>query len=272
MSRDAIGLHIPVSAETPGIFEAVSGVQVALAIWLENSKGGEFTGDEWGEDEAILYFEADRPLQLLRKAKILLDPLGLVENTYARPMGTSGTLDCSRVKVELRALPTRWPRVGRKKRSPKLYDYYAIPLPDGRYGHVQYIRKEPGFGDVVQVVNVVSRSPSSIDELHLAEPLFPPIFADVASCITQGRWQFVGVGPQPFDSQLPCFRESMEAAWRRKPGRYDSWHIRNLETNEVHFLGSLREEQRTLEFLIGWNAEELAERIMTGKCKYDQFL
>lgn len=275
MSRDAISLSILTCGQDSQMFESITQMEVEMAGWLAASNEGEFTGDEWGEEGVVLYFEVDKPLRFLHHARSLLEPLGLAGNAFACLLEAGGVRLEGSEKVELRALPGRWPRRASgsaKKHKPRLYDYYAIPLPDGRFGHAQYVRKEPGWGDFVQVLNVISSSPSSVEDLRFAEPLFPPILADVPTSVVRGGWQFLGAGLPPANFRLPLYRECMEASWKREPRRYDSWHIRDVEANQIHPVGVLSEEQRSLEFFEGWKAEEIAERIMTGLNKHVTFL
>ena len=57
----------------------------------------------------------------------------------------------------------------------KLGDVFRIPLLDGSYGYIQYIRIDPQ-GLVVRVSNKISKTPKPIQDISdFEELLFPPV-------------------------------------------------------------------------------------------------
>jgi hypothetical protein len=64
-------------------------------------------------------------------------------------------------RLEQRAKPK--PR----KHRPEINDYYAVPLPDGRFGHLHYVHEDPMWGDLVQVLSVITDQPrNAYDRFH----------------------------------------------------------------------------------------------------------
>jgi hypothetical protein len=270
----SVELHIPCLPGEGAVFEVLGALEMELAQWTTTKGHGEFNGNEMSDTETVLYFDVSRPVKLLQEARRLLLEHGLADCAHALVSRKDCFNSEERTRVELIDLPEaegglRLPR-RKTRRKALIGDYYAIPLADGRFAHAQYLAKEPGWGDFVQVVNLVTDNPTPLEQVRSAEPLFPPVGIHVPFGIAKGRWRFVGNEPVN-EVHLPLYRESMSVGRQLgRAGVYEDWYIRNISDNEIYHVGRLNEEQRRLEFFVAWQPEEIAERILTGKNKYDQ--
>jgi hypothetical protein len=144
-----------------------------------------------------------------------------------------------------------------------------VPLPDARWGHLQYLVKEPGWGDFVQVLDAITTEPAQPEDLVQATPPFPPVGIDVATSVKRAAWKFLGNQPIPEPVVLPPTRASSSADFRRQPGVYNDWVL--LSGPDIITIGRLAEEYRAFEYHCPWLPEDLAARIVTGINPYADY-
>jgi hypothetical protein len=245
---------------------------------LLTTKAGAFTGEEFGPTEAIFSFESRKPATILFEIRSILASLGLLSGSFIviREDPIPGDSDLCIPMEDLDTWPGRLEQVAAAKRKararrPMVNDYYAVPLPDGRFGHLQYVHKDRKWGDFVQVLTVIMNQPVGVEELINAKPLFPPVMTPVAVGIRVGGWVFLGNRVSPQEFQFPTFRSTISLLLRRhEPGVYDDWWLWSGGSN-CEFVGRLRADQRGLEYQVWWPPQELARRIATGENEYDRF-
>lgn len=110
----------------------------------------------------------------------------------------------------------------------------------------------------MQVFDLITPQPVSVEQLRTTGPLFPPVFVGLKASIRSGRWRVIGHLPvQNF--VFPTFRMTNGHG----PGTYEDWSLWDGE-REIS-LGRLPPKLRHLEVLRVWGDELLEERIMTGK-------
>lgn len=175
----------------------------ALISTLHKDRAGEFTGEEYGPQSQgpdpsqwTLFVVTKDAVRVLPSIGSLFAQAGLLTGSTAiiRRDVVANTSDLmfplSDVDLwleQVRRFATQpAPRSGRR---PKVNDYYAIPLPDGRYGHAQYIHKipRPIGGDLVQVLAVIQDVPATLQELVDGPPLFPPVMMIVSLAVRTFR-------------------------------------------------------------------------------------
>ncbi len=261
--------HLPDEAEL-----ARANVLESLLIEKAGGVGGsEHSGNEVGGGEYVSVWSVERPAVFLRRCLKVLS----VENQQATLVAIipeDGTIE-EAVKFQLsdyeagleqyRLKQKKRPR----RRRPRIGDYYAIPLPDGRWGHGYYIAQELPLGDFFQVLSVITEKPARLEQLVDAAPLFPPVGTAVGICARLGRWEFVGSRLPDAPIPMPLMRGSIRVDEFKIPGEHSDWILWN--SREWHRVGKLTPEMRSLEYNTVWNAEQLAKRIMTGENPYAKF-
>jgi len=265
MGHWSIELHLPtISSSQFDLLER------ELLSEISEKKLAEFTGNQIGDRDRILFFEAERISSLLKKFNAKLEQHSLEQGAFI-VLQEAGTDQRHTIPFEeLVTCKIRRSVAGRKWRRPQPGDYYAIPLADGRFGHAQYLVKAPGWGDFVQVANLVCSQPAALEVLAQAQPLFAPVSTDVATCVQRSAWILIGnrhplVRPETFP-----LRFSPEANVQCKPSKYHDWII-IYSLTDFRFVGDLQPEYRKFEYQIAWFPEALASRIATGVNPWDEY-
>jgi Immunity protein 26 len=150
----------------------------------------------------------------------------------------------------------------RKVKIPaEIGDIIAIPLKDGRTAYAQYVyfdgKDASGMGCLIQVFDIITSKPISLDRLESASLMFPPVFVGLKTGIQSKRWKVIGSLPIE-NFVFPKFRSTFGTG----PGTYHDWKIWDGIT--TFFVGDLPPEYRLLELKSVWGAEALEERIARG--------
>lgn len=260
--------------------ESANRLSEVLMELLADGDLGNFTGEEYRGNEAVFFFESTQLVSVLPKVREVVDRLGLLRQSSVviRKDALAGESDLSAHLHDLSLWRERLEQFlkGRGKtrgRRPEVYDYYAVPLPDGRFGHLQYIHQDTMYGDLVQVLAVITAArPCSLAELIDGKLLFPPVQTSVSVGIRTGGWIFLGNHPQETEFLFPTFRGTNSLLLRRhEPGIYEDWWLWSGGENWQP-VGKLTNEQRKLEYNVSWAPENLARRIATGENEYEHFL
>lgn len=242
----SIELHIDAEHALP---ESAGEVETTLLSRFTPGMLRVFDGHECRSEIFVIYFTSvRRPLKLLTALAALLKDLDMVREVSALVY----QLDVdTAIRVDLANLPERLPIRRSPGRMPVIFDYFAVPLPDGRFGHLQYISMVEPFGDFAIVLDVISSPPSAIEVIADAKVLFGPVRTAVAIAAKKGRWQYIGNRKR---ERIPTllFRVCSEAAWTKVPGQYSEWYTRDMISDEIRFVGMLTEEYRRLEFNRVW--------------------
>lgn len=141
----------------------------------------------------------------------------------------------------------------------KIGDIFEIPLSDGRISYGQYVYKDR-MGPIIQVFDLISRERIQLVQLDQVNPLFPPIITGLFAAIRSGLWTVIG------RKTVECFIYSnfVSAYYDEKTGKVSTWFIWNGE-KFINIGSKLTEDYKKLEYLIGWNPEDVVNRIETGK-------
>jgi hypothetical protein len=274
-----VEVHIALSGGDFGTADELLKVDTAEAEILQKLRElgyGEFQRRETGAGEAILYVQADAVAATLRQINQSLGNQGVGEQTYflvhdeltdtiegpISPTGVEAWLSQRR--------PTR-PTPRKRGIQPRLGDFFAVPLPDGRFGHIQYLRASPDEGELLQVLDVITDQPAKLEVVLRAGPLFPPVKCFVTAAVRRCAWVYVGHSDIDANYSRVWFRGSDTAFLRFAPGIYTDWFLWSSAKGAV-FIGTLTEEHRELEYDVHWSPESLAKRIVTGENPYDAFL
>lgn len=259
---------------------SISAVSQELMQLMSITKAGQFTGEEIRPAEVVFSFESKNLSTVLPMVRTFMENLGLLQESFLvvrKEMLPSE----SDLRVPLQDLDLWSKRVEqfariRPKvmgRRPKVNDYYAVPLPDGRFGHLQYVYKDPMRGDFVQVSSMIAADrPCSTEDLREGHPMFPPVITAVAVGIRIGGWIFLGNAAPAEEFRFPTFRSTMSLLLRREEsGVYTDWWLWSGGDNWQP-VGRLGAEQRRLEYNVAWPPQDLARRIATGENEYDRYL
>lgn len=278
--RNYIDLHVCSKGSYEEHFNHEIGLLAKELMWfLDNTGTGKFTGEEFHSGEAILFFESQTLPKTLTGVRAMLERLDLLRDAFViiREGIATGKSD---VRIQMEDLDVSLKRLRRrtpakqwtKRRRPKVHDYYAIPLPDGRYGYVRHLYHDPTWNDIVQVLSLITTDQSAtLEQLVGAEQMFPPVLTSVAAAVRVGGWIFLG--NHPFSGfEFPTFRGTNSLLLRRyEPGVYDDWWL--WSGGDIwKFVGRLDDEQRRLEYKVWWAPQNLAKRIATGENEYGRFL
>lgn len=274
-----IEIHVPnVGTDERSLARIRLVVQEILCL-LEQTKDGTLTGEEVGSGETTLSFECHKPELMVPKLRDRLARSNLLRGSFAviystrvpDNAGVKVPLDDEQTMVNGLAAASKL-RSGRQGHHPRLGDYFAIPLPDGRYGHLRYSYRDAIEGDLVEVLAVICQGgPANFEEIVDSKLLFPPVITSVAIGVRVGGWVFLGNTKPAEKFQFPIFRGTNSLLLRRhEPGVYDDWWLWSGGDSWT-FAGKLDMEQRKLEYHVAWPPQLLAKRIATMENEYDNF-
>lgn len=206
-----------------------------------------FTGHELGGGGCSFYVEGGR-----RAVEALV-------NQIARDMA----LGAGRLVVEA---PAR--SQARKRRRPKPYDVWAVPLSKGKVGYAQCLSVDADDqnGDLIRVFSLTTETIAPLDAVLVSPMKFGPVLTVLSVAAGTFGWKWIGNAPVEFEQ--PVFRQSLLAV--RGPGVYEDWILWSRGAT-VRWVGRLDEEQRKLEFLTTWSPCSIAERIVTGRNEYEEY-
>jgi len=281
--RKLVDLHIPFAGVDEGVFLNNVGLVCSELLGVLSDRRGrgasEFTGEEFGPGEAVLSLRSGDVKGLLTAARTILEQHNLLKDAFAlvREDSVSSRSDA---RVPLQDLDV-WlgvlrqhalTKISPKKHRPKVGDYYAVPLLDGRFGYLQYVHRDRRWGDLVQVFSLITcKEPAALSDLCSASPMFPPVLTAVGVGVQVGGWRLIGSVRRTGEFRFPTFRATNSLLFRmHEPGVYDDWWL--WSAGESQFVGRLTSEQRKLEYHLWWAPQELARRIATGENEYDRFL
>lgn len=249
---------------------------------VAETRGGKFTGEEVRPAEVVFFLEAKNLLPVLPELRTIVERLGMLRDSFLQVRTDSLPSD-SDLSIPLEDLKLWWQRLEqltaakpKKARRPRVNDFYAVPLPDGRFGHLQYVHHEPQWGDIVQVFSIITEGcPATIKDLVKdldgAQLLFPPVITAVTVGIRVGNWIFLGNRPPSEQFRIPLFRSTISRLLRgEEPGVYDDWWLWS-GGDTWQPVGKLNDEQRKLEYNVAWPPLDLARRIVTGENEYERF-
>ncbi len=240
-----------------GIVDSMT-LELALLRAVSRDRSASYDGNEIGGDEIRYFLYCSKPsrlLSLLGKEKKLAGMQAITayddDRTFVVVLGSERDLE------PLLAHEATLPRV----RKPRPGDCFAIPLADGRWGHAVYAIRALPIGDFVRVLDVVKYEPARLDSLKNAKERFPPIASWVEGTAKAGKWKWLGHWAGFAQEEYPIYRMSYKAQLG-EPGEFDDWRIVQAEVSTL--VGRLKEEQRAIEMLYVWRAEDIAKRIETG--------
>lgn len=229
---------------------------------------GGYTGMELGPSGVSLFFEARDPVQIFTAALTLIpkECWGEVQLLVTRGADTFETLLGGIGIEEFSAKAAALDRVKKRRgRSVRVLDCFAIPLPDGRFGHCQYAHTDEELGDYLRVFDIVDHRIHPAEELHHAGLLFPIILTAVKVCVEVARWRFIGRTALREPFRYPSFRISNTAIFQHTAGVYNDWSICDGPCwEDSRFVGRLPSELRELEFRSWWPPQDIARRIVEG--------
>jgi hypothetical protein len=153
-----------------------------------------------------------------------------------------------------------------KRQTLTIGDCLLIPLPDGRFAYGQYVFQESGVvghGILVKIFDLITDEVVPVERLQSVGELFPPVFVGLNVPLRSGRWKKIGNLPVK-NFKYPKFKYTLGT----KPGKYNDWSIWDGEKHT--FVGTLKPEQRYLEYLCVWGDELIEERIATGINPFDR--
>ena len=233
---------------------------------------GEYTGMEVGPSGVSLFFEVRDPVQFFTAALTLIPKqcwskvrllVTREADTFETLLGGIGLEEFSAKAVALDQVKKR------RGRRVRVLDCFAIPLPDGRFGHCQYAHADEEVGDYLRVFNIVDHKIHPVEELQHAGLLFPIILTAVKASVEIAGWRFIGrIEPrEPF--HYPSFRGSNAAIFQHTAGVYSDWRIYDGPCWESsRFVGSLTSDLRELEVRAWWAPQDIARRIVEGYNPY----
>jgi hypothetical protein len=274
-----VEVHIALSGGdfgTPDELLRVDTAEAEILQKLQELGCGELHGRQTGAGEAILYVHADAVAATLRQINQSLGNQEIREHTrFLVRDELTDALDgpISPTGVEAWLSQRRRGRPTPRKRGiqPRVGDFFAVPLPDQRFGHIQYLRASPDEGELLQVLDVITDQPAKLEEVLRAEPRFPPVKCFVTAAVRRCGWVYVGHRKLDIDYSHVRFRVSNTAFLRFQPGVYTDWFLSSSAKGDI-FVGTLTEEQRKLEYGVHWPPEDLAKRIATGENPYEAFI
>lgn len=140
-------------------------------------------------------------------------------------------------------------------------DVYAVPLGDGRYGYVQYIKQSDRRGPLLKVFNMVTKDRiQHAESLSEVDDMFGPIMGNIWSSVKMGTWEYLGKlavpnipWPQMVNGHLDPIKKCVH-----------TWFL-ITEHEDIRLGSRLPAEYRALEFALIWTADSIADRIRTGE-------
>ena len=167
-----VQLHIPAGKPEQQV-EAAQLEDLLLSKLPQQTLQG-FDGNEVRPEAWVLYFESGSPLKLLARVAEILQTAGKELSGFQAVIIDSGEREADGVRVSLDEMPERLPQ-RKRQRKPKVFDYFAVPLPGGRFGHVQYAARIEPAGDFVVALDLVSERHAVLDTLIAAPIRFGPV-------------------------------------------------------------------------------------------------
>lgn len=240
-----------------------------LKVFQNRDLVGEFTGEEHFPDHSVFYVTIARVQKSIDALQHVFLQCDLLNNTtISREESGSAAApiaDATRVIGVLKRRPSK-PRY----RKPQIGEYYAIPLPNGRFGYARFIYSNRHCGDLVQVLDAFTTSDktATLDDLKRASPLFPPVITSVTACVENGGWRKIGRQSGELTFDHPVFRSSICSVLRGVPGQYHDWLLCD-KVGHSQYVGHLLPEHLKYEYDTSWLPDELAKRIVTGTNPYD---
>lgn len=262
-----IEIVIPLPSNDLPDAEQLAGADAIERLFMDafhRQQGVEYQGNAHGGGSLVLYYESVRPRSFLKSCRSLT----LLHNIEGATVRAQNIADDQRAGESFtlddyeKLLPVLNATAVKRSRNPKIGDYYALPLSDGRWGHALYVTHEAPWGDFIQVLDIIRDSPSNIETLIAASALFPPVGTYVARSAKIGRWKYLGNCPTTPVPIMPPMRTSPRMQCEKRPGQYQDWIVSS--STEWRAVGALPEELRALEVKVPWTAEQIAHRIMTG--------
>lgn len=140
-------------------------------------------------------------------------------------------------------------------------DVFAVPLGDGRYGYVHYLKEHPMRGPLLRVFDVVTVEPlATVEPLKNAGEMFGPIHGSFWIAVKNGSWPFVGnlgVGEFEWPTMISGHFDSLIK-------KMHLWFLIHEEIDER--LGPfLPRKYRNLEYAMIWSPESIEYRMSTGE-------
>lgn len=89
-----------------------------------------------------------------------------------------------------------------RRRRPRVFDVWALPLGNGLYGHLQVLGRHPEYWHLVQVFDAVTPHPLPLADVLAAPALLTPLFTYISPKTTQ-KSAAVWVGNAPVEFTYP---------------------------------------------------------------------
>lgn len=146
----------------------------------------------------------------------------------------------------------------------KVGDVYEIQLSDGRKAYAQFIHEDRIYGSMLSVFDLITLDDAALNIILGSPQKFPPIICDISQGIRENIMKPIGHDTiQQFN--YPGFVVWKEDDRNRKPAAWYLWDGRDF----YRLSTVLPEKFHRLEYLRVWSAQELVERIETGKLPAD---
>jgi hypothetical protein len=149
----------------------------------------------------------------------------------------------------------------------KVGDVYEIQLSDNRKAYAHFIHEDRVYGSLLSVFDLITLDDASLNMILGSPQKFPPIICDISRGIRENVMK-------PIDHETirqfdyPGFVVWKEDDRNRKPAAWYLWDGRDF----FRLSTVLPEKFRRLEYLRVWSAQEIVERIETGKLPADVIL
>jgi len=246
--------------ERAGVLE----LEDVLRAAVESRNVGDLDGDEFGHGSVTLYFygaDADslfsaiEPVltagQLLAGAKVV--------KRYGEPGEREVRISWDRTgRRRERAVAAKR---GRRFPPPKIGDVVEIATPNG-FGYVQYTHFDPGYLDLVRVLDGTFGERPSADVLAklTAGPTAFHAFVILQDAVKHGEATVVGSYPIPSHARkFPVFRDGLPNPRTRK---VDDWVL--WDGKRRWHVGAISDEQRKLPLLVVVPVSTLGPQIAEG--------
>ncbi len=146
----------------------------------------------------------------------------------------------------------------------KVGDVYEIQLSGGNKAYAQYIYEDRAYGSLICVFDLISTEDASLNVILSSPQRFPPVISDISRGIRDNIIKPIGRAVV-LQFNYPGFVVWKEDDRNRKPA---SWYL--WDGNDFYRLASeLPKKFRRLEYLRVWSAQEIVERIETGRLPSD---
>lgn len=146
----------------------------------------------------------------------------------------------------------------------KIGDVFCIPLKNDECAIGQYIFLDKTQGTLISISRkLLNREEIEIDRVDFYNKMFPPVFTNLHAIIRSEKWQVIGrkaVANFTYPKFISCyFNEITGEAYRWF--LWDGYKYLNIGSK-------LEEQYKQLEFLIIWNDQSIAHRIISGSYPY----